>query len=238
MAATPSLRVERSLLRRGARAVACVDEVGRGALAGPVMVGVVVVDASTPSAPRGIRDSKDLTAAARTRLAPRVQTWAVAAEVGSADAAEIDAMGILAALRLATHRAIAAISVPVDAVLLDGSHDWLGGPRHVCEAFAEAPPVIMRVKADRTCSGVAGASVVAKVRRDEFMVDLSAAVDDCYSWTANKGYSAPAHSAALIEHGPSRWHRRSWQLPGVPRSASVQSDRVPQDMQMSLAAVE
>jgi ribonuclease HII len=127
----PHLRHERALLRDGARLVAGMDEVGRGSLAGPVSVGVVVIDAATRSAPQGVADSKLLTPLARTALLPALGRWGVARAVGHASAAEIDEVGIIAALRLAGTRALAAavaVAGPVDVVLLDGSHDWLSPP--------------------------------------------------------------------------------------------------------------
>jgi len=105
-----------------------MDEVGRGALAGPVSVGVVVVDASVRTAPSGVRDSKLLTPAAREALVPRVRRWAVSWAVGHAEPGEIDRHGIIAALRLAGRRALAALPAVPSCVILDGSHDWLSPP--------------------------------------------------------------------------------------------------------------
>ena len=125
----PTLRHERRLLRDGHLLVAGMDEVGRGALAGPVTVGVVVVDASVRTAPSGVRDSKLLTPAARQALVPRVRRWAVSWAVGHAEPDEIDRHGIIAALRLAGRRALASLPTVPGCVLLDGSHDWLSPPR-------------------------------------------------------------------------------------------------------------
>jgi len=125
----PTLRHERRLLREGHLLVAGMDEVGRGALAGPVTVGVVVVDASVRTAPSGVRDSKLLTPAAREALVPRVRRWAVSWAVGHAEPDEIDRHGIIAALRLAGRRALATLPAVPGCVLLDGSHDWLSPPR-------------------------------------------------------------------------------------------------------------
>lgn len=220
----PHLRHERALLRGGALLVAGMDEVGRGSLAGPVSVGVVVVDATTRSGPRGVADSKLLTAAARTALVPALSRWGVARAVGHASAAEIDAVGIIAALRLAGQRALATAAAavgPVDAVVLDGSHDWLTPPAQgalfddaaAVEVPAYGAPVVhLRVKADRSCATVAAASVLAKCERDALMVDL-AVEHPAYRWDSNKGYASDDHVAALREHGPSPWHRRSWRLP-------------------------
>ncbi|WP_129337722.1 ribonuclease HII [Cellulomonas endophytica] len=129
------------MLRSGAVRVAGMDEVGRGSLAGPVSVGVVVVDLATRTAPRGVADSKLLTPAARTALLPALRRWGVARAVGHASAAEIDALGIIAALRLAGVRALGsavAVAGPVDVVLLDGSHDWLT-PRAAVPAVDDGP---------------------------------------------------------------------------------------------------
>jgi len=129
MASTkPSLRVERALQRDGHRLLAGMDEVGRGALAGPVSVGVVVIDPACRSAPIGVKDSKLLTPSARQRLVPRIRRWAHAFAIGHASPAEIDRVGIIAALRLAGGRALAALPVVPDLVLLDGNHDWLSDP--------------------------------------------------------------------------------------------------------------
>ncbi len=128
MAPVPTLRLERQLLRDGVRVLAGMDEVGRGALGGPVSVGVVLVDLTVRSAPVGLRDSKLLTPDARAALAPRIRRWVRGHAVGHASAAEIDARGIIAALRLAGERALAALPLQPDLVLLDGSHNWLTRP--------------------------------------------------------------------------------------------------------------
>jgi ribonuclease HII len=136
----PTLRHERRLLREGHALVAGVDEVGRGALAGPVTVGVVVVDVSVRPAPAGVRDSKLLTPAARTVLVPRLRRWAVAWAVGHAEPDESDRYGIIAALRLAGRRALATLPDVPGCVLLDGSHDWLSPPRPRPPAARPAVP--------------------------------------------------------------------------------------------------
>ncbi|MGL4174490.1 MAG: ribonuclease HII [Dermatophilaceae bacterium] len=215
----PSLRVERALQRDGHRVLAGMDEVGRGALAGPVSVGVVVIDERCRSAPSGVRDSKLLQPAVRERMVPRIERWALGHAVAHASAAEVDGIGILAALRLAGIRALAALDIRPDLVILDGNHDWLTAPEDVgLLAFTHdhepAPPVTTMVKADLRCSSVAAASVLAKVTRDRLMVDLGVDRPE-YGWVENKGYAAPDHLAALRRHGPSAWHRTSWRLPGV-----------------------
>ncbi|WP_149201999.1 ribonuclease HII [Actinotalea subterranea] len=217
----PDLRHERALLRAGARVVVGMDEVGRGALAGPVSVGAVAVDLSTRACPPGVADSKLLTPAARERLLPALGRWGVSRAVGHASADEIDDLGIIAALRLAGRRALAQLTVPVDLVLLDGSHDWLSVSRQASlfdtdplDGLAPAADVAVRtrVKADRTCASVAAASVLAKCERDALMVVLAAEHPD-YRWHENKGYGAPEHVEALRTLGPCPLHRRSWNLP-------------------------
>ncbi len=221
-----SLRVERQLLAGGAILVCGVDEVGRGALGGPVSVGMVVVGATVRRSLPGVRDSKLLTPRARTELVPRIRRWAVAYAVGHASAAEIDDVGIIAALRRAGMRALAALPVEPDAVLLDGKHDWLTPPRQDTlfddHDDSLVPPVTMRIKADLTCASVAAASVLAKVERDAIMAELGLR-HPRYGWEGNKGYASPDHLAALAHHGPCEEHRRSWRLPGVDGLESVGS---------------
>ncbi len=222
----PSLRVERALQREGHRILAGMDEVGRGALAGPVSVGVVLIDESCRSAPAGVKDSKLLTPAARVAMVPRIRRWALAYAVGHATPAEIDEIGIIAALRLAGCRALASVDVRPDLVILDGNHDWLTAPQDVgLFAFTGSdgpptPPVTTMVKADLKCSSVAAASVLAKVERDGLMT-AAAPHHPAYAWDENKGYAAPEHLAALEALGATDLHRRSWRLPGVPGDDGV-----------------
>lgn len=215
MPASPTLRLERSLLRAGAATVAGVDEVGRGSLSGPVSVGIVIVDAGCRALP-GVRDSKLLSASAREQLVPRIQAWACGSAVGHASPGEIDDAGIIAALRLAALRALEALDIRPEHILLDGSHDWLS-PAPQTSLFDEAadlPPVTARVKADLLCTSVAAASVLAKVERDAIMAHLDQDHPE-YGWIDNKGYASPEHIAALRRLGPSPLHRRSWRLPGL-----------------------
>lgn len=228
----PTLRVERALQRAGHRLLAGMDEVGRGALAGPVSVGVVVIDDVCRSAPVGVKDSKLLSHQMRERMVPKIQGWATAYAVGHASPGEIDGFGIMAALRLAGTRALAALPVIPDLVILDGNYDWLTDPERVGlfglleggDGLTPCVPVMTMVKADMLCSSVAAASVLAKVERDAMMVALAAEVPG-YAWELNKGYSAPEHCAALESRGPSVHHRVSWRLPGV--TSVVEADRGP-----------
>ena len=231
--ARPSLRVERALQREGHRLLCGMDEVGRGALAGPVSVGAVVIDQRSRTAPQGVRDSKLLTPAARERLVPRLRRWAVSYAVGHASAAEIDRIGIMAALRLAGRRALAMLDVQPDLVILDGNYDWLSdrdvppsllsleqvagfeadlsalGQSGCVSPGRPVPPVTTMIKADMKCSSVAAASVIAKVERDAMLLDFHETYPQ-FNWAGNKGYSAPEHLAAIRTHGPCELHRRSW----------------------------
>jgi ribonuclease HII len=211
----PTLRVEREILGSGARLLAGIDEVGRGAVGGPVSVGVVVIDAHVGRAPVGVRDSKLLSPHVREQLAPRIQKWARAYAVGHASAAEIDDIGIIAALRLAAVRALGDLPESPDRVLLDGSHDWLTASSQGSlfdEEPLPVPPVITRVKADLSCTSVAAASILAKTERDALMRGLSFEHPE-YGWDVNKGYATAEHLDAIRAKGTCRHHRRSWHLP-------------------------
>ena len=219
----PHLRVEKQLMRDGVTRLAAMDEVGRGALAGPVTVGVVVVTPDVRRVPAGLADSKLLTPQERQRLVGPVRRWVTEYAVGHAGPDEIDAIGIIAALRLAGRRALSALSGPVDAVLLDGNHNYLREPAALVTADPGTPPLFavvaepepavhVRIKADMTCAAVAGASVLAKTKRDAILTGLAPSYPR-YGFAVNKGYGTPEHVAALREHGPSAVHRRSWRLP-------------------------
>lgn len=203
----PTLDVERQLFAGGARIVAGIDEVGRGAIAGPVTVGAVAVDASRTTFPEGLADSKLLTPRRREAMDPLVRSWALAHATGSATAAEIDRIGIVSALGLAASRALHALGAVPDVLIVDGNTPFLveelGGPR-----------IIMRVKADQDCACVAAASVIAKVERDAVMTALHASHPH-YGWDGNKGYGAAVHTAAIRTHGVTEHHRTSWNL-GLP----------------------
>ncbi|MFC5790167.1 ribonuclease HII [Agromyces tardus] len=206
--AVPSLRAERELFADGAPVVLACDEVGRGALAGPVTVGLVIIDTGVKRMPAGLRDSKLLAEPRREAMAPRAAAWVAAWAVGEASADEIDRLGIMACLGLAGARAFAALveaGAQVDdaPLLLDGNHDWLS------PAIERRARVITRIKADRDCASVAAASVIAKVHRDRGM-RVSHEEFPVYGWDENKGYSTRAHFAAIDEHGPSALHRHTW----------------------------
>jgi ribonuclease HII len=171
---------------------------------------------------------------------PPIRRWVTEYAVGHASPAEIDTIGIIAALRTAGQRALRALSGPVDAVLLDGNHNYLTTPAQLavqCDdpplfdvepapAAQVEPRVHVRIKADLTCAAVAGASVLAKTERDRLLVALSP-LHPRYNFHENKGYGTPEHVAALREHGPSPVHRRSWRLPGEEPDLFCESVELP-----------
>lgn len=185
--------------------VAGLDEVGRGAWAGPVTCAAVVL-------PRDrriykLRDSKLLTAEAREVLDERIRARAVAVGLGHADNTEIDAWGMTRALRVASHRALDDLGRPVDAVLLDGNFDFVGHRTGRTEDTLVDVTTI--VHGDAHSASIAAASIVAKVARDALM--RRAAPDHPhYDFDGNKGYPAPSHVAALDDVGPCALHRHSW----------------------------
>lgn len=184
------------------------DEVGRGAIAGPVAVGIAVIEVGVRPAPAGLRDSKLLSEKRREALAPLAAQWAAFSAVGLAGADEVDGDGIMVGLARAAERALAQVrdaGIPLDdaVVLLDGKHDWLTA------GMPNAPRVRTRIKADRDCASVAAASVVAKVHRDRLMIEADA-MHPGYGWSGNKGYASADHYAAIDRLGPSPLHRHSW----------------------------
>ncbi|GMQ93905.1 MAG: ribonuclease HII [Acidimicrobiia bacterium] len=173
-----------------------VDEVGRGAWAGPLTVGAVVI-------PRDrrvykIRDSKQLTESEREAIVDRVKQWAVVWSVGHVSAEECDDLGMSGAQRLAAQRALSALDVRPDHVLVDGPWDFVGDVS-----------VTTIVRGDAISLSIAAASIIAKVTRDRMMRDAADWLP-WYSFDSNKGYPCHKHRAALDVLGPSTIHRRSW----------------------------
>lgn len=192
----PTLRVERVLWDQGDEVVVGLDEVGRGAWAGPLSVGAAVVPADRRI--RGVRDSKLLREVERERLYPRLVDWCVAWSVGHVSNSECDELGMRDALRLAARRAIDALEVVPDRVLVDGPVDFVGGGN-----------TRTIVRGDVTCLSIATASVLAKVTRDRMMREI-APTCAAFAFDSNKGYPSPVHRRALHAFGPTSWHRRSW----------------------------
>ena len=196
--ATPTLRLERTCWRSGESVVVGIDEVGRGAWAGPVTVCAVVAPDLHLS---GVRDSKLLSPVERERAATRIRGWARAIGVGHASHRECDELGMTLALRRAAERALAqieSVGFVADRVILDGKHDYLGlGAR--CTTV---------IKGDMKILSVAAASVVAKVTRDRLMAEEAEHFPH-YEFESNRGYPAPVHQTALRAYGPCAIHRRS-----------------------------
>jgi ribonuclease HII len=198
----PHLRYERAFWREGIPAVAGVDEVGRGALAGPLVAAAVVFPHCDGSALRrlrralaGVRDSKQLSPEQRRALLEPIRAAASAIAIGMVEVAELDAVGLGAANRLAMERAVLGLTAPVDALVLDACVLDLGLPQ------------VGLIDGDAQCISIAAASIVAKVARDQIMIDLDGD-DDRYAFALHKGYGSALHQQRLREHGPGPHHRR------------------------------
>lgn len=183
---------------RGHEFVVGIDEVGRGAWAGPLMVGAAVLPRDTRV--NGIRDSKLLAEHRREFLFDRIADWCVSWSVGAASQQECDRLGMSAAQKLAARRAIDGLGVVPDVAVTDGTWDFVSPAVRNVE---------LAVKADLRCLSVAAASILAKVVRDRQMRE-SAEHYPHWSFDTNKGYPCPVHKAALLGYGPSAIHRRSW----------------------------
>ncbi len=192
----PNASFENAAVGRGLIRVCGVDEVGRGPLAGPVTAAAVVLDMAR--IPPGLRDSK---AVPKGQLAGLAALIHASAEVSIAHASveEIDAVNILQASLLAMERAVAGLRSPPDHCLIDGNQIPMG-----LRGRAEAI-----VKGDARSLSIAAASIVAKVARDQIMVDLAQHYPG-YGWERNAGYPSACHLAALLKLGVTPWHRRSF----------------------------
>lgn len=238
------LEYEQQLFASGARTVAGIDEVGRGSMAGPVTVGVAILTPDATLEVGGLIDSKALSPARRESMVPEIRQWCAVAvghvepadidRLGMTLSLRLAAQRALAELARRGYRA--------DAALLDGKHDWFTPPQEdlfsalapdpaqahynallaqawdgVGEGGAGEPaqmPVTMVIKGDYKCASIAAASVVAKVERDELMVQLDTRYPG-YGWAKNKGYGSAAHREAISVQGPSLQHRLSWSLPAT-----------------------
>ena len=186
------------------RYIAGLDEAGRGALAGPVAVGAVILPKGKAPLLRtltGLRDSKQMTPLERESLAPRIKAVALTWSVGFASAEEIDSYGIVPTTRLAALRALSALSLRPQYLLTDFR--------------LELPeldiPQTALVRGDALCLSIAAASVLAKTARDQLMCEL----DSCYQGYGlgqHKGYGTPSHRSAMKRLGISAIHRRSFQV--------------------------
>jgi ribonuclease HII len=193
----PHFRFERRLAGEGVWPVAGVDEAGRGPLAGPVAAAAVVLDPA--KLPRGLDDSKKLTAEERERLYEIILAKALAVGVALASAAEIDRLNIRQATHLAMRRALAALALPPVHVLVDGN-DLPAGL--ICEGRT-------LIGGDALSLSISAASIVAKVTRDRIMKRVGACAPQ-YGFERHMGYGTRAHLDALRRHGPSKFHRMTF----------------------------
>ena len=197
---SPNLEFEKSLWVSKIRYVAGIDEVGRGALAGPVAVGALILPPNKNFAKQlaGVRDSKELTPGQREFLAKQLEKTALAWGVGFATNEEIDTLGILPATRLAGQRALAALAIKPEHLLLD----YLFLP--------EVPqPQTSLIKGDSRCLSIAGASILAKTTRDALMREFDSLYPG-FGFASHKGYYTPGHAKALKFYGPTPIHRKSF----------------------------
>ncbi len=187
---------EREARERGFRSVAGVDEVGRGCLFGPVFAAAVILDPERPI--RGLHDSKILEADERAHLAEQIKKHCRGWAIGGADVFEIDQINIYQASRLAMRRAVEALAIVPDYLLIDAVK---------IDLAIEQLPLI---DGDARCRAIAAASIVAKVHRDECLARWHE-VFPAYNLASNKGYSTPDHRRALSLHGPTLLHRFSFE---------------------------
>lgn len=185
------------MLEKACPAPVCgVDEAGRGPWAGPVCAGAVIL--KPRRVPRGLNDSKKLSAKVREELELEIKDKAIAWGVGFASVEEIATLNILHATGLAMRRAIEAMQVQPVHALVDGNY-----------AFSLPCPVKTVVKGDAISCSIAAASILAKVARDRLMRELDGLYPG-YGFAAHKGYRAPIHARALLDLGPCEIHRMSW----------------------------
>lgn len=186
---------ERQAREQGFLNIAGVDEVGRGCLFGPVTAAAVILDPNRPI--KHLRDSKIVDAPERAKLARHIKERAVCWAIGAADVFEIDQINIYQASRLAMRRAVDALSVPPDYLLVD--------------ALKLDLPIkqLPLINGDARCRAIAAASILAKVHRDEGLAQWDRVFPQ-YNLASNKGYSTPDHRRALRQHGPTLWHRFSF----------------------------
>lgn len=201
---TSQFHWERDFWNAGYDKVAGVDEVGRGALAGPLVAAAVIFDtaainrrSSRERIVASVRDSKLMTRQAREASLLVIERCATAIGIGKVECDEIDQLGMTAANRLAMERAVFALGTEPSALLLDAFVTDLDFPQ------------VGLIDGDARCLSIAAASIVAKVTRDRLMCDLHA-IDGRYGLDQHVGYGTKLHLRALAMHGPAEFHRRSF----------------------------
>lgn len=188
---------EEALLEKGFSAVCGVDEAGCGPLAGPVYAAAVILNPEDHIP--GLNDSKKLSEKKRELLFPEIQNRALAWAIASASAEEIDQLNILQARLLAMRRAISALQVRPDYILVDGNRD----PQ------PEEAPTLLIVKGDAKSASIAAASILAKVARDHFMLELDAQYPE-YAFAKHKGYPTRLHEERILQYGLCPQHRKTF----------------------------
>src|SRR6266481_3230094 len=189
-------RYERMAVSMGYSVIAGVDEVGMGPLAGPVVGGAVVLEVGARIP--GLNDSTLLTPDERDRLDRIIRRRALAFSICAVDHAQVDRLGLIKARHLATAGAVAGLKIPAEYLLVDA---W---------DVPEAPlPQMAVVRGDRTCASIMAASIVAKVARDQTMIEYDRMYPG-YGFAGHKGYATRAHRSAILRLGPSPIHRTTW----------------------------
>ena len=220
----PHYIFESRVLKTMAGPIAGVDEAGRGPLAGPVVAAAVILERKR--IPKGLDDSKQMTAEAREEAYGRIMDAAIAVGVGEASVDEIDLINIRQATHMAMARAVRALAVAPMFALVDGND----GPALPC-------PCDTIIDGDARSVSIAAASIIAKVTRDRIMIGLHGEHPG-YGWRTNKGYSTEEHLKALTQLGPCRHHRRSFapvhnilygDNPGDSIGDSIVNALIPQD---------
>jgi ribonuclease HII len=197
----PGIAVESAAASGGARLIVGIDEVGRGALAGPVVAAAVALPWWRPGAVTKlaeVRDSKQLTSSKRCAIDITIRSVALGVGVGRVDALTVDVLGVMRATELAMRRAVRALPQGPDHLLVDGRPAAIG-----------STPQTAVVGGDRSVLSIAAASIVAKVARDAEMVGISRALP-AYGFHGHKGYGAPVHLRAICAEGPTVHHRLTW----------------------------
>lgn len=191
------LYFEEQAIASGYKLIAGLDEVGRGCLAGPVVAGACILDLSKPL-PKGLDDSKKLTANAREEIAAELKQESIAYSVGQVEADEIDRINILEATKQAMLLAIAALGSAADFLLIDALN------------LKQSPlPQRAIIKGDSISASIAAASIIAKTFRDQLMIDYDGKYPQ-YGFAGHKGYGAALHLEALRKHGACPLHRKTF----------------------------
>ncbi|MGF7228834.1 MAG: ribonuclease HII [Candidatus Saccharibacteria bacterium] len=172
-----------------------IDEVGRGCMAGPLVAGAVLLQRPM----RGLKDSKKLTRQQRVSFDAKIRDKALAFGLGWVMPEELDAVGLTQAVRLAMERALVAIELEYERVIIDGNFNFL----------AHMPKTETLIKADDLIPAVSAASIIAKVARDTWMIQVAQEYPE-YGFDAHVGYCTPAHQAALAQYGVTALHRKSF----------------------------